>query len=114
MAERRNKTLLDMVRIMMAQAKLPISFWGDALMIATYILNRVPSKYVPSIPYELWKGAKPDLNIMSPWGCAAYVHNVSHEYGKLGPKGKKCIFIRYSESSKGYIFLGEDINGSVT
>ena len=47
-------------------------------------------------------------------GCAAYVHNVSHEYGKLGPKGKKCTFIRYSESSKGYIFLGEDINGSVT
>ena len=45
---------------------------------------------------------------------ATYVHNVSHEYGKLGPKGKKCIFIRYSESSKGYIFLREDINGSVT
>ena len=43
-----------------------------------------------------------------------YAHNVSHEYGKLGPKGKKCIFIRYSESSKGYIFLGEDINRSVT
>ena len=45
---------------------------------------------------------------------AAYVHNVPHEYGKLGPKGKKCIFIRYSESFKGYIFLREDINGSVT
>ena len=44
----------------------------------------------------------------------AYVHNVSHEYGKLGYKGKKCILIRYSDSSKGYIFLGEDINESVT
>ena len=44
----------------------------------------------------------------------AYVHNVSHEYWKLGSKGKKYIFIRYLESSKGYIFLGEDINGSVT
>ena len=36
----------------------------------------------------------------------AYVHNVSHEYGKLGPKGKKCIFIRYSKSSKGYLLRG--------
>ena len=112
-AERRNRTILDMVRSMLAQEKLSIFFWGDALMTVAYILNRVPSKFVPSIPYELWKGATPDLNIIRPWGCAAYVHNVSHEYGKLGPKGKKCIFISYSESSKGYIFLGEDKNGSV-
>ena len=107
--EIRNMTLLDMVRSMMAQAKLPISFWRDALMTATNILNRVSSKYVPYTLYELWKGATPDLNVMRPWGCATYVHNVSHEYEKLGPKGKKCIFIRYLESSKRYIFLGEDI-----
>ena len=99
-AERRNRTLLDMVRSMMAQAKLPISFWGDALMTATYILNRIPSKSIPSTPYELWKGATPNLNTMRPWGCAAYVHNVSHKYGKFGPKGKKFIFIRYSKFSK--------------
>ena len=42
----------------------------------------------------------PDLNVMHPWGCAAYVHNVSHEYGKLGPKGNKRVFIRYLESFK--------------
>ena len=79
-----------------------------------YILNRFPYKSIPSTSYEVWKGATPDLNIMRPWGCAAYAHNVSHEYGKLGPKRKKSIFKRYLESSKGYIFLGEDINGSVT
>ena len=83
-------------------------------MTASYILKRVPSMSVPSTPYEVWKGGMPDLNIMCPWGYVAYVRNVSHEYGKLGPKGKKCIFIRYSKSSKGYIFLGEDINRSVT
>jgi len=38
-AERRNRTLLEMVRSMMAQANLPISYWGDALLIAAYILN---------------------------------------------------------------------------
>ena len=74
-AERRNKTLLDMVRSMMTQAKLPISFWGDALMTATYILNRVPSKSVPSTPYEIWNGTMHDLKVMCPWGCATYVHN---------------------------------------
>ena len=69
-------------------------------MTTAYILNRVPSKSVPSTPYEVWKGATLDLNVMCLWGCVTYIHNVSHEYGKLGPKGKKCIFIRYSESSK--------------
>ena len=65
-AKRRNMTLLDMVRSMMAKEKLPISFWGDALMTAAYILNRVPSKFVPSTPYEVWKGAMPDLNVIRP------------------------------------------------
>ena len=52
-AERRNRTLLEMVRSMMAQANLPISYWGDALLTAAYILNRVPTKSVISTQYEL-------------------------------------------------------------
>ena len=83
-------------------------------MSAAYIINRVPSKYVPSTPYELWKGETPNLSIMRPWGCACYIHNTSHEYGKLGPRGKKFIFIRYLEFSKGYVFLGEDMIARVT
>ena len=102
-AERRNRTLLEMVRSMMAQANLPITFWGDALLIVTFILNRVPSKSVPTNPYELWTKRKPDLSVLRPWGCAAYILNTSHPHGKLGARGKKCIFIRYSEHSKGRI-----------
>ena len=40
--ERRNRTLLDMVRSMMSSTKLPISFWGYALNSAILILNKVP------------------------------------------------------------------------
>ena len=65
-AERRNRTLLEMVRSMMAQANLPIQFWGDALLTATYILNCVPSKSVSSTPYELWSQRKPNLNELHP------------------------------------------------
>ena len=60
--ERRNRTLFEMVRSMMTQANFPIQYWGDALMIAAYILNRVSRKSVSSTPYELWTGRKPDLN----------------------------------------------------
>jgi hypothetical protein len=44
----------------------------------------------------------------------AYIHNSSYKYGKLSPRGKKCIFIKYSETSKGHIFIGEDLDGTVT
>ena len=45
-SEQRNRTLLEMVRSMMAQANLLIQYWGDALMTAAYILNRVSSKSI--------------------------------------------------------------------
>ena len=53
-SERRNRTLLDMVRSMMSQSDLPISFWGYALETIAFILNRVPSKSVEKTSYEIW------------------------------------------------------------
>ncbi|TYK01836.1 gag/pol protein [Cucumis melo var. makuwa] len=69
--ERRNRTLLDMVRSMISFAQLPDSFWEYALETAIYILNNVPSKSVSEKPYKLWKGRKaqiviPDNGIKDP------------------------------------------------
>ncbi|KAL0445824.1 UNVERIFIED_CONTAM: Retrovirus-related Pol polyprotein from transposon RE2 [Sesamum latifolium] len=55
-AERRNRTLLDMVRSMMSFTKLPLSFWGHALEMAVKLLNISPSKSIPQTPYEIWHG----------------------------------------------------------
>ena len=55
-AERRNRTLLYMVRSMLSYSTLPISFWGHALNTAMYLLNIVPLKFVPKTPVELWNG----------------------------------------------------------
>ncbi|TYJ99758.1 gag/pol protein [Cucumis melo var. makuwa] len=54
--ERRNRTLLDMVRSMMSYAQLPSSFWGYAVETAVHILNNVSSKSVSKTPFELWRG----------------------------------------------------------
>ena len=83
-------------------------------MTVAYILNRVSRKSISSTPYELWIGRKPDLNWLHPWGSAAYIHDTSHKYGKLRPRGTKCIFIRYSENSKGFVFIGKDFHGRIT
>jgi hypothetical protein len=73
----------------------------------------VRSKYVSSTPYELWNNIKPNLGYFHLWRCATYIHNTSNEYEKLGLRGGKCIFIRYSEHSKGFVFTGEKANGKV-
>ncbi|KAK8608943.1 hypothetical protein V6N13_025253 [Hibiscus sabdariffa] len=59
-SERRNPTLLDMVRSMMSHSDLLIYFWGHALETAAFTLNRVPSKSVQKTPYEIWTGKRPN------------------------------------------------------
>ncbi|GKD02187.1 retrotransposon protein, putative, ty1-copia subclass, partial [Tanacetum coccineum] len=61
MSERRNQTLLDMVRSMMNSTTLPKSFWGYALESATRILNMIPTKKVDKTPYEVWHRKVPKL-----------------------------------------------------
>ena len=73
MSERRNRTLLDMVRSMMSLTDLPLSFWGYALETTTFMLNRAPSTSIEMTPYELWFGKKPKLLFLKVWGCDTYV-----------------------------------------
>jgi transposase InsO family protein len=61
-AERHNRTLMDMVRSMLSYSNLPLGLWMEALKTAIHILDSVPSKSVTKTPYELWIGRKPTLN----------------------------------------------------
>ena len=101
-SERRNRTLLDMVRSMMSLTDLPLSFWGYALETATFTLNRALSKSVETTPYELWFGKKPKLSFLKVCGCDAYVKKLQPE--KLEPKAEKCVFIGYPKETIGYTF----------
>ncbi|CAJ2666407.1 unnamed protein product [Trifolium pratense] len=103
-AERRNRTLLDMVRSMLSNSNLPKSLWNEALKTAVYILNRVPSKAVPKTPFELFKGWKPSLRHMRVWGCPSEVRIYNPQEKKLDPRTISGYFIGYAERSKGYRF----------
>ncbi|RDX83684.1 Copia protein, partial [Mucuna pruriens] len=60
-AERRNRTLIDMVRSMRSNANFPQFLWNKALKTTMYILNRVPTNVVLKTPFELLKDWKPSL-----------------------------------------------------
>nr|GFB62077.1 retrotransposon protein, putative, Ty1-copia subclass [Tanacetum cinerariifolium] len=91
-SERRNRTLLNMVRSMMSLTTLPLSFWDYALETAARILNIVPTKKVDKTPYELWHGK----------GCEAHVKR--HTADKLEQRSIKCIFVGYPKETMGYYF----------
>ncbi|KAJ9555886.1 hypothetical protein OSB04_010500 [Centaurea solstitialis] len=107
-SERRNRTLLDMVRSMMCRSSLPVSFWGHALETAAHILNRVPTKSVENTPYEIWMGKKPKLSFLKIWGCEVYVKRPTSE--KLKPKSDKCFFVGYPKTTVGYYFYNPTEN----
>ena len=101
-AERRNRTLKEMVRSMMSYSDLPHSFWGFALETAAYILNAVPTKAAPNTPVELWTGRKPSLRHFRIWGCPAHV--LTGDASMVEPKTEVCFFVGYPKGTKGGLF----------
>jgi hypothetical protein len=104
-SEQRNRTLLDMVRSMMSQTDLPLSFWSYALETVAFTLNRVPTKSVERTPYEIWTGKHPGLSFLKVWGCEAYIKHLMSD--KLTPKLDKCFFVGYPKETKGYYFYNK-------
>ncbi|GKB66634.1 retrotransposon protein, putative, ty1-copia subclass [Tanacetum coccineum] len=103
--ERRNRTLLDMVRSMMSQTTLSKSFWDYALETAARILNMVPTKKVEKTPYEVWHGQAPKLSYLKVWGCEVLVkRDTLTKPDKLESRSIKCIFIGYPKETTGYSF----------
>ncbi|KAM1015922.1 hypothetical protein ACFX2A_046661 [Malus domestica] len=103
-SERRNRTLIGMVRSMMSRSKLPGFLWGEALKTANHILNRVPSKSVISTPFELWHGRTPNFEYFHVWGCKSEARFYNPNERKLDSRTQSCYFIGYPEKSKGYRF----------
>ena len=95
-----NRTLLESVRSMLFHARLPKTFWGEAVATTAYLINRSPSSTIDfKTPYEMWNNHKPNLDHLRVFGCIAYAHI---KQGKLEPRAKKCVFIGYPSGVKGY------------
>ena len=108
-AERMNRTLVETVRAMLSDSKLPKEFWGEALSTASYVRNRSPTTAVKAMtPYEAWKGYKPNVNHLRIFVCSAYAHIPKDERYKMDPKAKKSIFLGYGIGVKGYRLFDTD------
>jgi len=101
-AERINRTLFNLVRAMLKNAKLPERFWAEAVVTACYIRNRVIHSSINDIPERLWTGNKPSVKHLKVYGCLAYAYDYKQSKHKLESRGRECILVGYSSQTKGY------------
>ncbi|GJT91541.1 retrovirus-related pol polyprotein from transposon TNT 1-94, partial [Tanacetum coccineum] len=86
---------------MLADSKLPTTFWAEALNTACYVQNRVlVIKPHNKTPYELFLGRKLALSFMRPFECHVTIFNTIDHLGKFDGKADEGFFIGYSTNSK--------------
>lgn len=107
-AERRNRYLMEMTRCMLIDAELSNKYWGEAILTANYLQNRLPTKATGETPYERWYSKKPDLKDIHIFGSKAYVQVPNQQRQKLDDKAMELIFIGYSMETKGYRLLDKE------
>nr|GEU89499.1 putative ribonuclease H-like domain-containing protein [Tanacetum cinerariifolium] len=91
-AERRNRTLIEAARTMLADAKLPVTFWAEAVNTACYVQNRVlVNKSQNKTPYELFNGRTPAIGFLKRFGCHVMILNTLDHLGKFEVIGDEGI-----------------------
>ncbi|KAJ9536677.1 hypothetical protein OSB04_un000150 [Centaurea solstitialis] len=106
--ERRNRTLVEAARSMLAESQLPQYLWAEAVNTACYTQNRsIIHRRFGKTPYHILFGRVPSVGHFKVFGCKCFVLNESENRGKFGPKSDELIFVGYSESSIAYRVLNK-------
>nr|GEV11763.1 hypothetical protein [Tanacetum cinerariifolium] len=102
-AERKNRTLIKAARTMLADFKLPITFWVEVVNIACYVHSRMlVSKPYNKTPYEIFNNRKPTLSFMGPVVCHVTILNTLDHLGKFDGNADERFFVGYSINSKAF------------
>ncbi|RVW82418.1 Retrovirus-related Pol polyprotein from transposon TNT 1-94 [Vitis vinifera] len=107
-AERKNRHLLEVARSLMFSMNVPKLFWGQVVLTAAYLINRMSSRVLKfQTPCQTLLKSFPTTRLISTvplkiFGCSVFVHINQQHRSKLDPRSLKCIFLGYSSNQKGY------------
>ncbi|GJX92453.1 putative ribonuclease H-like domain-containing protein [Tanacetum coccineum] len=102
-AKRKNRTLIEAARTMLADSLFPIPFWAEAVNTACYVLNRVlVTKPHNNTPYELLIGRTPIISFLRPFGYPDTILNTLDHLGKFDGKAYEGFLVGYSINSKAF------------
>ncbi|KAL0443704.1 UNVERIFIED_CONTAM: Retrovirus-related Pol polyprotein from transposon TNT 1-94 [Sesamum latifolium] len=101
-AERKNRTILNMARSMLKCKNMPKEYWAEAISCAVYLMKSYTKSVHEKTPQEAWSGYKPVVTHLRVFGSIAYTHISHQKRTKLDDKSARYVFIGYDQNSKGY------------
>jgi hypothetical protein len=102
-AERENRTLTEAARSMLAAKELPKNLWAEAILTASYVLNRTGKSSIEGkTPFELWYGRKGAIDHLRIFGTECFMHVAKVKRQKWDPKSIKGLIVGYSGDKDGY------------
>lgn len=103
MVERKHRHILEVARAIRFQGNIPITFWGECVLDAIYLINMMPTGTLHGkLPYEVFHKSKPALDHLRTMGCLCYAAKPVKD-DKFSPRSDPCIMIEYSYTQKGYV-----------
>ncbi|GJX94425.1 retrovirus-related pol polyprotein from transposon TNT 1-94 [Tanacetum coccineum] len=101
--ERKHRHLLETARSLRVHANLPMKFWGECILAATYLINKMPMKKLQwKSPFEVLFGKQPEYSHLRTIGCLCYAAVVKLHKDKFENRGIKYVLIGYPSHQKGY------------
>ena len=100
--ERKHYHILTIARSLLYQSNLPIRFWGDCVLTAIYVINRLPSPILSNkTPFQLLYNQVPFVTHLRIFSNLCYA-TVNNPKDKFDPLARWCVFIGYPPNHKGY------------
>lgn len=97
-AERKNRSLVEMARCMLLDANLPKTFWGEAINTANYVQNRLITRATNKIPASVWDNQSPLYKHLHIFGALCYVKTPNEQRKKLDNTSSQMLLLGYKNN----------------